>query len=229
MVWAEIPVYWTILWDNEATFNNAANQLKQIIIRDKNRASVILWSMANETPIGESRLKFLKNLAEQARHLDSTRLITAANEKHYKDPQTQLIDDTFGETLDVLGCNSYIGWYDGLPDKADNMKWESTFNKPVIISEFGAGALYGFHGDKLTRWTEEYQESMYQHTLDMFEKVPFVQGLTPWILKDFRSPRRHLPYIQDFWNRKGLISERGDKKKAFYLLQKHYEEKKNQK
>jgi beta-glucuronidase len=226
MVWSEIPVYWTILWENEATYNNAANQLKQIITRDKNRSSVILWSMANETPVSESRLKFLKNLADLARQLDPTRLITAANERHYKDPQTQVIDDAFGEYLDVLGCNEYIGWYDGLPDKADNMKWESTLNKPVIISEFGAGALYGLHGDALTRWSEEYQESVYQHTLEMLDKVPFIQGMTPWILKDFRSPRRHLPNIQDFWNRKGLISDRGDRKKAFYVLQKYYEKKK---
>jgi beta-glucuronidase len=228
MVWAEIPVYWTILWENEATYNNAANQLKQMITRDKNRSSVILWSMANETPVSEPRLTFLKNLAAQARQLDPTRLITAANERRYKDTQTQIIDDAFGEYLDVLGCNEYIGWYDGLPDKADNMKWESTLNKPVIISEFGAGALYGLHGDALTRWSEEYQESVYEHTLTMLDKVPFIQGMTPWILKDFRSPRRHLPYIQDFWNRKGLISNRGDRKKAFYVLQKYYEKKKKE-
>lgn len=227
LVWEEIPVYWTILWDNEATFKNAANQLKQVIVRDRNRAGVILWSMANETPVSEPRLKFLRNLVDEARELDPTRLITAANEKHYKDPQTQLIDDPFGEYLDVLGCNEYIGWYDGLPDKADNMKWESTLNKPVIISEFGAGALYGLHGDSLTRWTEEYQESVYKHTLPMLDKVQFIQGITPWILKDFRSPRRSLPDIQDFWNRKGLISDRGERKKAFYTLQKFYEMKKN--
>ena len=229
MVWAEIPVYWTILWDNETTYANAANQLKQLITRDKNRSSVILWSMANETPISDPRLKFLKNLAGLARDLDPTRLITAANERHYKDPQTQVIDDAFGEFLDVLGCNEYIGWYDGLPDKADNMKWESTLKKPVIISEFGAGALYGFHGDSLTRWSEEYQENVYKHTLNMLNKVPFIQGMTPWILKDFRSPRRHLPDIQDFWNRKGVISDRGDRKKAFYILQNYYEKKKMEK
>jgi beta-glucuronidase len=51
MVWAEIPVYWTILWENEATFLNAQNQLIEMITRDRNRASIILWSMANETPL----------------------------------------------------------------------------------------------------------------------------------------------------------------------------------
>jgi beta-glucuronidase len=228
LVWAEVPVYWTIQWENEATFDNAAHQLTQVVTRDKNRASVILWSMANETPVSAPRLAFLKRLVENTRALDPTRLITAANEKRYKDPQTQLIDDEFGEYLDVLGCNEYIGWYDGLPDKADQIKWESTLNKPVIISEFGAGALYGLHGDELTRWTEEYQESVYKHTLDMLDRVPFIQGITPWILKDFRSPRRHLPQIQDFWNRKGVISDRGDKKMAYYILQEYYKKKMKQ-
>lgn len=225
LVWEEIPVYWTILWENEATWKNAANQLKQIVTRDKNRAGVILWSMANETPVNEPRTRFLTRLVEQTRALDPTRLITAANERRYKDPATQIIDDPFGEVLDVLGCNQYIGWYDGLPEKADNMKWESTLDKPVIISEFGGGALYGYHGDELTRWSEEYQESIYKHTLPMLDRVPFIQGLSPWILKDFRSPRRSLPRIQDFWNRKGLISDRGNRKKAFSVLQKYYEEK----
>ena len=225
LVWAEVPVYWTILWENEATFNNAANQLTQVITRDKNRCSVILWSMANETPVSEPRVAFLKKMVDTARSLDPTRLITAANERHYTDPHTQLIDDPFGEYLDVLGCNEYIGWYDGLPAKADSITWKNALNKPVIISEFGGGALYGMHGDALTRWTEEFQANVYEHNLKMLDKVPFIQGMTPWILKDFRSPRRPLPRIQDFWNRKGLISDRGDKKQAFYILQEFYREK----
>jgi len=222
LVWSEIPVYWTILWDNPATYENAENQLTAMISRDKNRASVILWSMANETPPGEMRLKFLGNLVKRARMLDDTRLITAAMQHHYADANTVLIDDPFGELVDVLGCNAYIGWYDGLPQKSDQLTWQSAFNKPLIMSEFGGGALYGHHGDSLTRWTEEYQESIYLHNLTMFQKIPFLKGLSPWILKDFRSPRRALPGIQDFWNRKGLISDDGNRKKAFYLLQDYY-------
>jgi beta-glucuronidase len=227
LVWAEIPVYWTILWDNKNTLANAKNQLTEIITRDKNRAAVILWSMANETPVSEGRLQFLKELFNLARKLDSARLITAAMERHYMDDETQVIDDPLGEFMDVLGCNEYVGWYDGLPEKCDKIKWKTVYNKPVIISEFGAGALYGYHGDELTRWTEEFQESVYFHNLKMIEKVPFVKGITPWILKDFRSPRRPLPRIQEFWNRKGLISDEGQKKKAFYILKSFYEQLEN--
>jgi len=224
MVWSEIPVYWTILWENPATFDNAQAQLTEMIARDKNRAAVIVWSMANETPIGEARLSFLRKLVERAKSLDSTRLISAALERHYLDEQTEMIDDPLGEYLDVLGCNEYVGWYDGLPEKADRLEWKTKYQKPLIMSEFGGDALYGKHGDALTRWTEEYQENLYQHQVKMLKRISFLRGTCPWILMDFRSPRRPLPGIQDFHNRKGLISDRGEKKKAFYVMQQYYHE-----
>lgn len=222
MVWSEIPVYWTITWENAATLASAKQQLAEMIQRDRNRAAVILWSMANETPLSDARLRFLKELAEQARQMDPTRLLTAAMERHYIDETTQMIDDPFGEFVDVLGCNEYLGWYDGLPKKADTITWKTVYNKPVVISEYGGGALAGFHGDALTRWSEEYQDSVYKHNIDMLAKVPFVRGMTPWLLKDFRSPRRQLPRIQDFWNRKGLISDQGQRKMAFQTLKAFY-------
>jgi beta-glucuronidase len=224
LVWSEIPVYWTIQWENPATFVNARNQLSEMIARDKNRAAVVIWSVANETPLSDARLSFLKNLVSHARELDPTRLLSAAMERHYLDATTQMIDDPLGEFLDVLGCNEYVGWYDGLPAKADRLEWRSKYQKPLIMSEFGGDALYGNHGDALARWTEEYQESIYQHQIGMLKKIPFLRGTAPWILMDFRSPRRPLPRIQDYWNRKGLISNRGDKKKAFYVLRVWYRE-----
>jgi beta-glucuronidase len=224
MVWSEIPVYWTILWENPATLENARNQLSEMITRDKNRAAVIVWSMANETPLGDARLSFLRKLIEHARSLDTSRLISAAMERHYVDEKTQMIDDPLGEYLDVLGCNEYVGWYDGLPEKADRLEWKTKYQKPLIMSEFGGEAPYGNHGDPLTRWTEEYQENVYQHQVNMLKRISFLRGTCPWLLMDFRSPRRPLTGIQDFHNRKGLISDRGEKKKAFYVMQKYYQE-----
>ena len=224
MVWSEIPVYWTILFENPDTLENARNQLSEMIARDRNRAAVVIWSVANETPLSDARLSFLKNLISHARSLDRTRLISAAMERHYIDATTQMIDDPLGEYLDVLGCNEYVGWYDGLPDKADRLEWKSKYQKPLIMSEFGGDARYGHHGDALTRWTEEYQENLYRHQLAMLKRIPFLRGAAPWILMDFRSPRRPLPKIQDYWNRKGLISNRGEKKKAFYVMQQWYRE-----
>lgn len=224
MVWSEIPVYWTILWENPATFENAQNQLSEMLARDHNRAAIVIWSMANETPLGNARLQFLKKLVADTKSLDPTRLVSAAMERHYLDARTQMIDDPLGEFVDVLGCNEYVGWYDGLPEKADGLAWKTAYQKPLIMSEFGGEAPYGHHGDAATRWTEEFQENLYQHQVSMLRKISFLRGTSPWILMDFRSPRRPLPGIQDFYNRKGLISDRGEKKKAFYVMQRFYQE-----
>jgi len=228
LVWEENPVYWTISWDNEATYQNAENQLTEVINRDKNRASVIIWSMANETPTSEPRTVFLTKLATHTRALDPTRLISAALEQtDYEGKSTiRTIDDPFAEVVDVLSFNQYVGWYDGLPEKCGQINWKITQNKPVLISEFGAGAKVGLHGDKLTRWSEEYQEDVYIQTLKMLDGIEQLSGFSPWILVDFRSPRRVLPEIQDGFNRKGLISEDGQKKKAFFVLKNYYDAKK---
>jgi beta-glucuronidase len=224
MLWEEIPVYWTIDWENEETLNNARSQLKEVISRDKNRASVIIWSVGNETPVMDERTKFMTALIATARECDNTRLVSAALEQHglRENNNVRVITDSLADYVDVLSFNEYIGWYDGLPDKCKDITWNIEQDKPVIISEFGAGALHGLHGDRLTRWTEEYQEDMYIKTLDMLVKIPQLRGITPWILCDFRSPRRPLPGIQDGWNRKGLIATGGEKKKAFFVLKNFY-------
>ncbi|MGD2134946.1 MAG: glycoside hydrolase family 2 TIM barrel-domain containing protein, partial [Gemmatimonadales bacterium] len=194
LVWAEVPVYWTIQWENDVTLANARRQLSEMITRDRNRAAVILWSMANETPPSDARLTFLQALARRARELDPTRLITAALELDYRLEDGVLsIDDPFGRDLDVLAVNEYLGWYTGPPQLADSVRWQSTYDKPLIVSEFGAGALQGYHADARTRWSEEYQASVYRHQVAMLRRIPFLRGVTPWILTDFRSPRRLLP------------------------------------
>jgi beta-glucuronidase len=227
MVWEEIPVYWTIDFINESTLQNAENQLREAVTRDKNRAAIIIWSVANETPVSKVRNAFLSNLIDYAKSLDTTRLISAALERHHdpSKPGVNIISDKIGEKLDIVAFNQYTGWYGGSLEKAPNAKWEIIYNKPVIVSEFGGGALQGMHGNKNERWTEEYQDYLYQQNLKMIEKIPNIRGMSPWILVDFRSPKRMLPGIQDGWNRKGLISNRGLKKKAFFTLQKFYQEK----
>jgi beta-glucuronidase len=227
MVWSEIPVYWTIDWKNKETYENAGQQLSDIINRDKNRANVIIWSVANETPVSDARTEFLTSLIDKAREMDGARLISAALEKHTvsHDPLTITINDPFAQYVDVLSFNQYMGWYEGLPEICSRAKWTIEIEKPVIISEFGGGALYGFHADKDTRWSEEFQEELYKQNLSMLETIPQLSGMTPWILSDFRSPRRMLKDIQDGWNRKGLFSENGEKKKAFYILRDYYIEK----
>ena len=79
--------------------------------------------------------------------------------------------------------------------------------------------------NKKVRFSEEFQEDLYIESLKMMDKIDGLSGLSPWILKDFLSPRRPLPDTQDWFNRKGLISNTGQKKLAFYIMQKYYENK----
>lgn len=227
MVWGEVPVYWVVQWENPSTLRNAENQLSEMMIRDHNRASLIIYAVANETPISDARNMFLKHLIQDARSADPTRLVSAALQAHEAlegKHITMRISDPIAGDLDVVGINEYIGWYSHLPIDADAAEWKSDHDKPLIMSEFGGDALFDYHGDALTRWTEEYQESLYRHQITMLKRIPFMSGTVPWVLKDFRSPRRTLPHFEDYFNRKGLVTEHGEKKKAFFVLQEFYRE-----
>ena len=116
LVWSEIPVYWDIDWQNPATLAEARQQLHEEIARDHNRAAIILWSIANETPMDPARLQFLKALGNDVRELDSTRLLTAAMNRTGREGNVRLVNDPLGEVVDVLAVNEYIGWYEGRPE-----------------------------------------------------------------------------------------------------------------
>jgi beta-glucuronidase len=224
LVWSENPVYWAVQFDNPKVLAKAEQQLDEEIGTSRNHAAIIFWSMANETPSTEARTQFIETLAARARSLDPSRLITAAllvrAEGH-----TKIIDDPLGKALDVIGFNEYIGWYEQHPETADVTDWRIAYDKPLIVSEFGGDAKAGLHGGDKDRWTEEYQANIYRHQFGMLNRIPQLRGMSPWILMDFRSPNRPLTGIQDEFNRKGLISDQGQKKLAFSVLQKAYKDK----
>ena len=227
LVWSENPVYWAVQFDKPEVYAKAQSQLDEEIGASRNHAAIILWSMANETPLNDARTKFISSLAAHARQLDPTRLITAALLVHTEangPRSTKIVDDPLGQYLDVIGTNEYIGWYEQHPETADTTDWKIAYQKPLIMSEFGADAKAGLHGRPDERWTEEYQANVFNHQLGMLNRIPQLRGMSPWILMDFRSPRRPLPGIQDGFNRKGLISDQGQKKQSFFILQKAYKE-----
>ncbi|WP_308366270.1 MULTISPECIES: glycoside hydrolase family 2 TIM barrel-domain containing protein [unclassified Microbulbifer] len=228
LVWAEIPVYWDIQFGSEEVYKKAETQYTEMLTRDKNRAAIILWSIANETPKDEVRTEFLGKLVDKVHSLDPTRLVTAAINTQSTTEYGRRIDDPFAEKVDVIGINTYCGWYEDTPEECANYRWVSDYNKPIIVSEFGAGALQGFHGDEHQVFTEENQALVYRYNLEMLDNMKDLRGVSPWILKDFLSPRRPLANIQDYWNRKGLLSENGVKKKAWYVMKDWYEEKAKQ-
>jgi beta-glucuronidase len=221
MIWSEIPLWQRISFDKPEVYAKAVFMLNEMIRRDRNKASVILWSVSNETPNNPIRTEFLTNLANEARRLDPTRPITSAlNTSHIAGSEATL-PDKFADALDVLGINQYIGWYTGKPEDADTIHWTLPA-KPVIMSEFGAEAKFGNHGAVNQRWTEEQQAYVLQHQINMFRNIPQLRGTTVWVLMDFRSPTRNIPKLQDGYNRKGLISEAGEKKQAFFTLRDAY-------
>jgi len=226
LVWSEIPVYWTIDFGNKDVYRKAEKQLTEMITRDRNRASIIIWSVGNETPISPVRTDFMHNLISAAKALDSTRMISAALEVNYNSGKNlNLIDDPLGQYVDLVAFNEYLGWYGGLPSNCRTTNWGTPYDKPLFISETGAGAKAGFHADSMTIFSEEYQEWYYKEQTSMLQRMPenFV-GISPWVLADFRSPKRNNPVFQEGWNRKGLFSNDGKKKKAFYVLKAYYEQ-----
>ncbi len=229
LVWSEIPVYWTINFENKNVYKKAQKQLKEMIIRDQNKASIIIWSVGNETPVSEARTNFMKNLINTARELDDSRLISAALEVGYNRDKN-FVDDPLGEYTDIVSVNEYLGWYGDLPNAKENSNWDLDYDKPLFFSETGAGAKGGYHGGKEQRWTEEFQEWYFEETIKMMKRMPEnYTGISPWLLVDFKSPRRNNPIFQEGWNRKGLIDDKGNKKKAFYTLKEYYKNLKNRK
>ena len=219
MLWEEIPVYWAIAFGNEGTYRNAENQLRELILRDRNRASVIIWSVGNENADTDERLEFMTKLVRQAREMDMTRLVSAAC---MVDSGKLKIADRLDAYLDVIGINEYYGWYDPDFSKLPRIFENSRPEKPVVISEFGADAAAGVMGEPGELYTEANQQAVYIKQLEVLSGIPYVKGLCAWIFFDFRCPRR-LHKMQNYYNIKGLMSaDKQHKKPAFETMREHY-------
>ena len=228
MVWDEIPVYQNIEFSTPGVTQKMNLMLREMIKRDRNRCGVVIWSIANETyTTTPGRDKALIDLSRECRQLDSTRLITTVTCNQGYDKNTVNVWDPIFNYVDIISVNEYIGWYVPWQGKPEDTKWKLVNNnKPVILSEFGGEALYGNNHvptDEANSWSEEYQEQIYKDQTEMFQHVPNLAGLCPWILADFRSLSRLQPVYQKGWNRKGLLSDKGEKKKAWYIMEKYYE------
>ena len=226
LVWSEVPVYWDVAFDNMEVLRNARTMLRDNIMRDRNRASIIIWSVANETPIRDDRNAFLTTMIEDVRRLDPTRLVSQASNQSRHKQGAVVVDDPLAELVDLLSVNYYGGWYGGQKlDTIPAVEWERVAQKPLLFSEFGAGAYAEFSDPETTRkFSVEYQRDLYEATIAMAREVPFLRGASPWVLKDFKSPRRFHSEYQDFWNRKGLMTPTGEHKPAFDVLRAWYDE-----
>lgn len=231
MVWDEIPVYQQIEFSAPGVTDKMDLMIREMVGRDKNRCGVIIWSLSNETNSSPVRDKALLNLTDKCRRLDSTRLITSViNDQNYS-KNVLNVWDTLYRHFDIISLNEYLGWYVPWQGKPGEVKWNLVCNdKPVVISEFGGEALYGNNNgpkDEAASWSEDYQEQIYNDQVELLKTVPDLSGIFPWLLVDYRSSGRMHPVFQNGWNRKGLISNRGNKKKAWYILKAYYDGVKN--
>ena len=228
ILWQEIPVWQGIDFEDAGTKAKAQRMFVEMLQRDKNRCAVCFWGVANETKPSDARNAFLLSLLEKGRAMDPTRLYVAAFDLVYFNEETGLfeMDDPFADNLDVVAVNKYMGWYHPWPVPPTEAVWNVVPDKPLIISEFGGEALYGQHGDRdvTSSWSEEYQARLYEDNLEMFKHIPNLAGVSPWVLFDFRSPYRFHPVNQEDWNRKGLVSDQGYRKQAWYIMHEFYKE-----
>lgn len=192
---------------------------QELIQRDKNHPSVILWSLANEPHSHRAAAKgFFKNLADLARGLDKTRPLTLAS-------YVGLKEEAF-KFLDVVCVNRYFGWYseEGDLDKAcgklpkDLEAIHRRFRKPLILTEFGADALPGHHAEPPEMFSEEYQAEMIERYLKVLARLPFVAGAHIWNLCDFKTAQA--PHRPGAVNWKGVFTRDRRPKMAAHRLRK---------
>ncbi|HUN11122.1 MAG TPA: glycoside hydrolase family 2 TIM barrel-domain containing protein [Rhabdaerophilum sp.] len=219
LLWEEIPVYWAIEFDNPATLADARNQLLELIRRDRNRASVIIWGVGNENHDSDARLAFMSRLAETARAADPTRLISAAC---LIDREEFRIADRLADVLDVIGINEYFGWYEPGFDGLERLLARSAPGKPVVITETGADGLAGHRDPQGRIYSEEHQARILTEQLTVLSGASYVRGICPWILYDFRAERRQTALHRGY-NLKGLIgADKKTRKQAFDIVADRY-------
>ncbi|XP_056603165.1 beta-glucuronidase [Triplophysa dalaica] len=197
--------------------------MKELVRRDKNHPSVVMWSVANE-PAAEMQPAgfYFKELVSYTKSLDSTRPVTYITNSNYA-------RDQGAPYVDVICVNSYFSWYHdpGHPEvisiqlntQFDN--WFGKYQKPIIQSEYGADAVSGLHSDPPMMFTEEYQKIVLQNYHDVFDqkRKEFVIGELIWNFADFMTAQNIMRVVG---NKKGIFTRQRQPKAAAFLLRERY-------
>ncbi|MBE3039750.1 MAG: glycoside hydrolase family 2 protein, partial [Chloroflexi bacterium] len=162
--------------------------VRELIARDKNHPSVIMWSVANEPHSKPPHAKpFFRQLYDEAHALDATRPVTLAS-------FVGQAEEAF-EFCDVLCLNRYNGWYTQSGDIAEGICRLSDdldaiyqkYAKPLILTEFGADAISGWHAQPPEMFSEEYQAEIITRTIEVLRQKPYVIGEHVWNMCDFKT------------------------------------------
>lgn len=207
----------------------AQSQLRDLIARDKNHPSVIMWSVANEPGLGSplagglrnpqavaAGSGYFKNMVGLAHQLDATRPVTFAGVQGGPNDWLGLVD--------VTAINRYYGWYtEGAQLEAASAllareldALHATLAKPMILTEFGADALPGWHSEPPEMWTEDYQAEMIRRYLEIAAERPFMAGTLVWCFADFKTSQSIIR--AESMNRKGVFTRDRRPKRAAHLL-----------
>ncbi|OQD86680.1 hypothetical protein PENANT_c007G01307 [Penicillium antarcticum] len=204
---------------NDKTQEAHKQAICELIARDKNHASVVMWSIANEPASQEDGAReYFEPLAKLARQLDPTRPITFAN---VGDATYEL--DQISDLFDVTCLNRYFGWYSETGDleeaeaalEKELRGWQEKFNRPIIMSEYGADTLAGLHSILALPWSEEFQVQMLAMYHRVFDRIESMAGEHVWNFADFQTS---LGIYRVDGNKKGVFTRDRKPKAVAYDL-----------
>ena len=200
----------------EKTLQTHLQVMKELIERDRNNPSVIMWSVANEATSDRKEAKpYFKALSDLTRSMDPTRPVIMASCKYE--------DDAVTEYFDIVSVNLYPGWYH-LPGQIKEAKEDmkrtlqkiyKKFNKPILVSEFGAGSITGFHNLPADQWSEEYQKDLILSMIEIIRECDFIIGEHVWNFADFRTGQN---FFRVGGNKKGVFTRQRQPKMAAHFL-----------
>src|SRR4051812_20769598 len=207
----------------DATREAHAQAIRELIARDKNHPSVVMWCIANEPSSHEDGAReYFEPLVELTRKLDPTRPVSYAAVIFATHENDRLAD-----LFDVLCINRYYGWYIATGDLAtaetylehDLRGWAEKFGKPIMMSEYGADTMPGLHSVWDTPWTEEYQQAYLEMHHRVFDRIEAFIGEHVWNFADFQTS--HGIHRVD-GNKKGVFTRDRRPKAAAHALRKRW-------
>ncbi len=208
---------------NDETRAVHAQHLRELIARDKNHPSVVLWSLANEpSSTEEGAREYFEPLVRLARELDPTRPLMYAAFMQATQANDRIVD-----LFDVVALNRYYGWYTATGDlttaeahlERDLRDWAETYDKPILMSEYGADTMAGLHSVWDTPWSEEYQEAYLDAYHRVFDRVDAFVGEHVWNFADFQTS---VGILRVDGNNKGVFTRDRRPKAAAHALRRRW-------